>query len=137
MAMNKALGTALQTGVTASGITGLHEQSGGRNAGGELKFYYDKDYNMIAIYTADKHKEYSFEALLETAVVDKEKGDPITINNTLCVVTLWDVTERNDDVKRVSIGARTVPDISSGSSSTQSTQSTQSTPSTQSTQSQT
>lgn len=118
MSMTKALGTTLQTGVTASGVSGVHEQSGGRSAGGELKFYYDKNYNMIAVYTADKHKEYSFEALLETSVVDKEKGDPITINDTLCVVTLWDVTERNDDVKRVSISARTCPDISSGSSST-------------------
>ena len=118
MAMTKALGTALQTGVTASGITGVHEQSGGKNAGGELKFYYDKDYNMISVYTVDKHKEYSFEALLETAVVDKEIGDSLTINNTTCVVTRWDVTERNDDVKRVSIAARTCPDISSGSSST-------------------
>ncbi len=117
MAMTKALGTTLQTGVTASGISGVHEQSGGKNAGGELKFYYDKDYNMISVYTADKHKEYSFEALLETAVVDKEIGDSLTINSTTCVVTRWDVTERNDDVKRVSIAARTCPDISSGSSS--------------------
>ena len=118
MAMTKALGTALQTGVTGSGITGVHEQSGGKNAGGELKFYYDKDYNMISVYTADKHKEYSFEALLKTAVEDKAIGASLTINNTACVVTRWDVTERNDDVKRVSIAARTCPDISSGSSST-------------------
>ena len=118
MAMTKALGTALQTGVTGSGITGVHEQSGGKNAGGELKFYYDKDYNMISVYTADKHKEYSFEALLETAVVDKDIGDSLTIDSTTCVVTRWDVTERNDDVKRVSIAARTCPDISSGSSPT-------------------
>ena len=118
MAMTKALGTALQTGVTGSGITGVHEQSGGKNAGGELKFYYDKDYNMISVYTADKHKEYSFEALLETAVVDKDIGDSLTIDSTTCVVTRWDVIERNDDVKRVSIAARTCPGISSGSSPT-------------------
>ena len=112
MAMTKALGTALQTGVTASGITGVHEQSAGRNAGGELKYYYDRNYNMLSIYTADVHKEYSFEALLETAVEDRNIGDTITINNSRCVVTQWNVTEQNDDVKRVSIGARTVPDIS-------------------------
>lgn len=117
MAMTKALGTALQTGVTASGISGVHEQSGGKNAAGELKFYYDKNYNMISVYTADKHKEYSFEALMESAVVDKEIGDSITINGTTCVVTRWDVTERNDDVKRVSIAARSCPDISSGTQS--------------------
>lgn len=111
MAMTKALGTTLQTGVTASGISGVHEQSSGKNAGGELKFYYDKDYNMISVYTADKHTEYSFEALLETTVQDKEIGDPITINETQCVVTQWNVTERNDDVKRVQIAARTCPDI--------------------------
>lgn len=111
MAMTKALGTTLQTGVTASGISGVHEQSSGKNAGGELKFYYDKDYNMISVYTADKHTEYSFEALLETTVQDKEIGDPLTINGAQCVVTQWNVTERNDDVKRVQIAARTCPDI--------------------------
>lgn len=114
MAMEKALGAALQTGVDASGISGVHEQSSGKNAGGELKYYYDKDYNMLSIYTADKHTEYSFEALLETTVEDKEIGDTITINDTTCVVTQWNVTARNDDVKRVTIGARTVPDITDG-----------------------
>lgn len=114
MAMEKALGAALQTGVDASGISGVHEQSSGKNAGGELKYYYDKDYNMLSIYTVDKHTEYSFEALLETSVADKEIGDSITINEEACVVTQWNVTARNDDVKRVAIGARTVPDITSG-----------------------
>lgn len=112
MAMEKALGKELQTGVDASGISGVHEQSSDKNAGGELKYFYDKDYNMLSIYTADKHKEYSFEALLEATVEDKDIGDTITINNTTCVVTQWRVTARNDDVKRVAIGARTVPDIS-------------------------
>ena len=115
MAMEKALGAALQTGVDASGISGVHEQSSGKNAGGELKYYYDKDYNMLSIYTVDKHTEYSFEALLETSVDDKEIGDTITINSETCVVTQWNVTARNDDVKRVAIGARTCPDITSGS----------------------
>lgn len=114
MAMEKALGAALQTGVDASGISGVHEQSSGKNAAGELKYYYDKDYNMLSIYTVDKHKEYSFEALLETTVEDKDIGDTITINNETCVVTQWNVTARNDDVKRVAIGARTVPDITTG-----------------------
>lgn len=118
MAMTKALGEDLQKGVTDSGIDGVYEQSGGRNSGGELKFYFDKDYNMVSVYTTDQHKEYSFEALLKTAVEDKAIGASLTINNTACVVTRWDVTERNDDVKRVSIAARTCPDISSGSSST-------------------
>ena len=120
MAMEKALGATLQTGVDASGISGVHEQSSGKSAGGELKYFYDKDYNMLSIYTVDKHTEYSFEALLETTVADKEIGDAITINSTQCVVTKWEVTARNDDVKRVAIGARTCPDISSGSSSSSS-----------------
>ena len=87
MAMEKALGATLQTGVDASGISGVHEQSSGKSAGGELKYFYDKDYNMLSIYTVDKHTEYSFEALLETTVADKEIGDAITINSTQCVVT--------------------------------------------------
>lgn len=117
MAMEKSLGADLQTGVDASGISGVHEQSSGKNAAGELKYYYDKDYNMLAIYTVDKHKEYSFEALIETTVPDKDIGDMITINDTTCVVTQWNVTARNDDVKRVSIGARTVPDLTTGGNS--------------------
>ncbi len=112
MAMEKALGKELQTGVDASGIQGVHEQSSGKNAGGELKYYYDKDGDMLSIYTWDKHSEYNFEALLETTVADKAIGATITINNETCVVTQWNVTARNDDVKRVTIGARTCPDIS-------------------------
>ena len=111
MAMEKALGTALQTGVDATGISGVHEQSSGRNAAGELKYYYDAEGDMLSIYTWDKHDEYSFEALLETSVPDKEIGDTITINEETCVVTQWNVTGRNDDVKRVAIGVRSCPDL--------------------------
>lgn len=112
MAFEKAVGAALQTGVDATGISGVHEQSSGKNAGGELKYYYNKDGDMLSIYTWDKHSEYNFEALLETTVADKPIGATITINNETCVVTQWNVTARNDDVKRVTIGARTCPDIS-------------------------
>ena len=54
MAMTKKLGTSLQTGVDASGISGIHEQSGGRNAGGETKIYNDKDGNPILDYIPAK-----------------------------------------------------------------------------------
>ena len=121
MAMTKALGTTLQTGVTSSGISGVHEQSSGKNAGGDLKYYYDKNGDMLSIYVWDQHDEYSFEALLETSVPDKKIGDTITINSQTCVVSLWNVTGRNDDVKRVSIAARSCPDISSGSGTTTTT----------------
>ena len=108
MAMTKKLGTALQTGVDASGISGIHEQSGGRNAGGETKIYNDKDGNPISVYLEDGHIQYSWTALMESSVTDKEKGDPITVDNNQCFVTQWDVTMQNDDVKRVNIGARTI-----------------------------
>lgn len=111
MALTKALGTALQTGVTETGISGVHEQTSGHNAGGELKYYYDKDGDMLSVYVWDQHDEYSFEVLLETSVADKTIGNSITINGETCVVTQWNVTERNDDVKRVSIAARSCPDI--------------------------
>lgn len=114
MALTKALGTALQTGVEATGISGVHEQSSGHNAGGELKYYYDKDGDMLSVYVWDQHDEYSFEALLETTVTDKAIGDTITVNGETCVVTQWNVTASNDDVKRVSIAARSCPDIPSG-----------------------
>ena len=122
MAMEKALGTALQTGVDATGISGVHEQTSGKNAAGEIKYYYDAEGDMLSIYTWDKHDEYSFEALLETSVEDKEIGDSITINEETCVVTQWYVSARNDDVKRVTIGARTCPDLASSGTQTQGSQ---------------
>jgi hypothetical protein len=119
--MVKKLGAALQTGVTASGISGVHEQTGSKRAGGEFKTYYDKDGNEISVYTFDDHKEYSWTALIETTVADKSIGDSISIDGETdpCLVTQWEVTEQNDDVKRVNIGARTFPDITaSGQSQT-------------------
>lgn len=120
MSMTKKLGKALQTGVTSAGITGLHEQTGGRNAGGDVQVFRDKNGTPISVYLVDGHKEYSWTALMETSVADKEKGDPITIDGVTdpCYVTQWDVTESNDDVKRVNIGASTLPGlvVSSGTS---------------------
>lgn len=111
MAMQKKLGTTLQTGVTASGISGVHEQSSTKSSAGELKVYKDKDGNDISVYVVDKHKEYSIEAILQTSVSDKDIGDTVTIAGITGVVTKWDVSESNEDVKKVSIGIRTFPDI--------------------------
>jgi hypothetical protein len=118
MAMTKALGTTLQTGVTATGISGVHEQSGNSNARGELQVYYDKDGNEISVYVFDNHKEYSWTALLESSADDHDIGDNVTIGGISGVVTQWDVQEQNNDVKRVNIGIRTFPDITGGSSET-------------------
>jgi len=107
MAMTKKLGATLQTGVTASGITGVIEQTGGHSAGGELQTFYDKDGNEVSVYIYDDHTEYRWTALMESTVADKKKGDPITVGSTQCYVTEWEVTEANNDVKRVNISART------------------------------
>ena len=111
MSMQKKLGVTLQTGVTASGISGVHEQSSTKSAAGELKVYKDKDGNDISVYVVDKHKEYSIEAILQSSVSDKDIGDTVTIAGITGVVTKWDVSESNEDVKKVSIGIRTFPDI--------------------------
>lgn len=124
MGMTKKLGKALQTGVTGSGIAGLHEQTGNNSAGGELKIYRDKDGNTLSVYAADVHKVYSWTALIEADVPDKEIGDPISLvvgNNTIqACVTQWEVTEQNDEVKRVNIGIRTFPDLAETSPSSNS-----------------
>ena len=112
MAMVKALGVDLATGVTATGLSGIHEQSATKSAKGETKVYKDKDGNDIAVYVTDKHDEYSFEALIESSVEDKEVGDPATIGGVTGVITQWDVVEKNDDVKLVRGAIRTFPDIS-------------------------
>ena len=76
--------------------------------------YNYKDGNDIAVYVTDKHDEYSFEALLEATVEDKEIGDTTTIGGVTGVVTQWDIVEKNDDVKLVRGAIRTFPDIQSG-----------------------
>lgn len=106
MPMTKKLGATLQTGVTASGISGVHEQTGGHSAGGELQTFYDKDGNEISVYLFDDHTEYRWTALMESTVADKKKGDPITIGTGTGYVLEWEVTEANNDVKRVNIAAR-------------------------------
>ena len=111
MAMEKKLGVELATGVTATGITGVHEQSATKSKKGETKVYKDKDGNDISVYVTDKHDEYSFEALLESSVDDMEIGDTTTIGGITGVVTQWDIVEKNDDVKLVRGGIRTFPDI--------------------------
>ena len=122
MAMTKKLGATLQTGVTASGITGVHEQTGGHSAGGELQKFYDKDGNEISVYLFDDHTEYRWTALLESTVADKKKGDPITVGNEQCYVQEWEVTESNNDVKRVNITARTTTLTAAAASSNPQTQ---------------
>ena len=117
MPMTKKLGATLQTGVTASGITGLHEQTGSHSAGGELKTFYDKDGNEVSVYIFDDHTEYRWTALMESSVTDKEKGDPITVGTASCYVEEWEVSESNDDVKRVNITARTTT-LTAGSGNT-------------------
>ena len=115
MAMVKAIGTELQTGVTATGISGIHEQSATKSSAGELKVYKDKDGNDIAAYVVDKHREVSFEALIESSAVDHEIGDQVTIAGVSGVVTRWDIVESNEDVKKVSGAIRTFPDIQGAS----------------------
>lgn len=119
MAMTKKLGATLQTGVTASGISGVHEQTGGHSAGGELQTFYDKDGNEISVYIFDDHTEYRWTAIMESTVTDKKKGDPITAGTAQCYVLEWEVTESNNDVKRVNISARTTT-LTAGSGTTQS-----------------
>ena len=112
MAMEKKLGKELSTGVTATGLSGIHEQSATKSSKGEIKVYKDKDGNDISVYVTDKHDEYSFEALIESSVEDKEVGDQATIGGVTGVITQWDVVEKNDDVKLVRGAIRTFPDIS-------------------------
>lgn len=111
MAMVKAIGANLQTGVTSSGIGGVHEQSATKSSAGELKDYKDRNGNPVSVYVTDRHKEYSFEAILESSVADKEIGERATVAGISGVVTKWDVTETNDDVKKVSVGIRTYPGL--------------------------
>lgn len=109
-AMTHKAGTALKTGATSTGITGVHTQTSGKSAAGELDIIHDEAGADLSAYVKDPHDELSFEAVLEATVVDKEIGDVITIGSGATVkkylVTQWNVTESNADVKKVSIGLR-------------------------------
>lgn len=110
-ALVKKLGTELQTGADASPVTGTHSQSSTKTAGGELKIIRNETGVDLAVYVTDPHTEMTFEAVLAASTADKEIGDPVTIDNVKYVVTQWEVTGSNDDVKKVRIGLRST-DIS-------------------------
>lgn len=120
-ALEKKLGTELATGATESPVSGTHTQTDRRSAGGELKIIRDENGDDLAVYVTDPHSELSFEAVMEASVADKEIGDSVTYDGDTYVVTQWEVTETNDDVKRVSIGLRSVDIASSGTQTTQTT----------------
>ena len=116
-AMEHKLGAQLATGATASPVAKTHTQTARRSAGGELRIIHDEDGADLSVYVTDPHSEQSFEAVMEADAEDKEIGDVVSINSTNYVVTQWEVTESNEDVKRVSIGLRTV-DISGSGTTT-------------------
>lgn len=99
-------GTALQTGATASPISGTHTQSSTKSAAGDLVILRDEAGVDLSAYVTDPHEELSFEAVIETSTADKGIGDIVTIGSKNYLVTQWQVTESNQDVKRVSIGLR-------------------------------
>lgn len=117
-AIEHKLGTELQTGATASPVSGTHTQTSRRAAGGELRIIHDETGADLAVYVTDPHKEQSFEAVLSVDTPDKEIGDVVTVGTQKYVVTQWEVNETNDDVKRVSIGLRTVDIATSGGTGT-------------------
>ena len=114
MAMEKVLGKELATGVTATGIEGVHEQTATKSAKGETKVFKDRAGKDISVYVTDKHDEYSFEALIESTVEDMQIGETTTIGGVTGVITQWDIVEKNDDAKLVRGAIRTFPDIQSG-----------------------
>ena len=104
--MEHKAGTELQTGATSTGIAGVHTQSSGKNAGGELKIIHDANGAELAAYAIDPHTEMTFVAVLASGVADREIGDIIIIGEQRYLVKAWNVTESNEDVKKVSISVR-------------------------------
>lgn len=105
-AMVHKAGTALQKGATACPIANTYTQSDTRSAAGELKFIRDEDGDDLSAYVTDPHEEMTFEAVLAASVTDKAIGDIVTVDSKSYMVTQWQVTESNEDVKKVSIGLR-------------------------------
>lgn len=105
-AMVHKAGTALQTGATASPVANTYTQTDTRSAAGELRIIHDEDGEDLSAYVTDPHDEMTFEAVLAASVTDKEIGDIVTIGTKKYFVTQWQVSESNEDVKKVSIGLR-------------------------------
>ena len=115
-AITHKLGTELQTGATACPVSGTHTQTSRRSAGGELRIIHDETGADLAVYVTDPHEEQSFEAVLASSATDHGIGEEVDG----FVVTQWEVVESNEDVKRVSIGLRTV-DLSAPSNTNSNT----------------
>lgn len=105
-ALTQKAGAALQTGATASPVSGTYTQSDRRQSAGELKIYRDETGADVSAYVADPHSEMTFEAVLAASVADKEIGDLVTMDSNNYLVTEWTVNESNGDVKKVTIGLR-------------------------------
>lgn len=105
-AMVHKAGTALQTGATASPVDNTYTQTDTRSAAGELKIIRNEDGEDLSAYVTDPHEEMTFEAVLAASVSDKAIGDIVSIGTKNYFVTQWQVTESNEDVKKVSIGLR-------------------------------
>ena len=102
--INKA-GKVLRFGVP--NVTGCIAQNATNVSGGELRVYKDENGNDISLYVFDKHKEATFDGLLEADQALKEIGDEITIGEVTGRITAWQVQWHNEEVARVSGTIRT------------------------------
>jgi len=117
MAMEKVIGATLETGVTESGLDNVLEQGASVKKLGEIKEYKDKDGAVKSVYkTSDcERREVTFDVILkENAATNIKVGQTMKLNNGEdVVVTAFEITESNDDVKKARMTVRTLPDVNS------------------------
>jgi len=114
MSMEKVLGDELEADVTQSGLDNVLEQGATVKGLGEVKEYKDFEGKVKSVYKTSDYdrKEYTFDVILKKgASTDITVGHQMKINDEDVVVTAFEVTESNEDVKKARMTVRTLPDI--------------------------
>lgn len=110
MAMIKKVGTEYQTGMFK--IDGQINQSGSKEAAGELRVYKNEDNETVSVYKVDAgSKKIQFEGLLQAGVDLPKKGDTISDDENDYYVEDAELLFKNDDAQKIRVTAMLYADL--------------------------
>ena len=110
MAMIKKVGTEYQTGMFK--IDGHINQSGSKEAAGEIRVFKNEDNETVSVYKVDSgSKKIQFEGLLEAGVNLPKKGDTISDDENDYYVESAELIYKNDDAQKIRVTATLYADL--------------------------
>lgn len=110
MGMVHKTGTEYQTGMFK--IDGQINQSGSKEAAGELRIYKDEDCHTVSVYKVDAgSKKIQFEGLLEASAELPKKGDTVSDDDNTYYVEDAELIYKNDDVQKIRVTAMLYADL--------------------------